>query len=105
MPLSTDTSMAIPTGPKGDSMNHVAGVRCTICGRVMPYQEQMTCPHCGEKGILDILFDYYYIIKDFTLIFSGLSLSIYNSISLPSYIVLIYSCKGKRGAMNILQVL
>ena len=66
MPLSTDTSMAIPTGPKGDSMNHVAGVRCTICGRVMPYQEQMTCPHCGEKGILDILFDYDYIKKDFT---------------------------------------
>lgn len=47
-------------------MNHIAGVRCTICGRVMPYEEQMTCPHCGEKGILDILFDYDYIKKDFT---------------------------------------
>lgn len=47
-------------------MNHIAGVRCTICGKVMPYEEQMTCPHCGEKGILDILFDYDYIKKDFT---------------------------------------
>lgn len=47
-------------------MDHIAGVRCTICGRIMPYQEQMTCPHCGEKGILDILFDYDYIKKGFT---------------------------------------
>ena len=47
-------------------MDHIAGVRCTVCGRVMPYQEQMTCPHCGEKGILDILFDYDYIKKGFT---------------------------------------
>ena len=32
--------------PKGDAMDHIAGVRCTICGRVMPYQEQMIefCP-------------------------------------------------------------
>ena len=47
-------------------MDHIAGVRCTVCGRVMPYREQMTCPHCGEKGILDILFDYDYIKKCFT---------------------------------------
>ena len=47
-------------------MDHIAGVRCTVCGRVMPYREQMTCPHCGEKGILDILFDYDYIKKSFT---------------------------------------
>lgn len=47
-------------------MDHIAGVRCTVCGRVIPYREQMTCPHCGEKGILDILFDYDYIKKSFT---------------------------------------
>lgn len=47
-------------------MDHIAGVRCTVCGRVMPYREQMTCHHCGEKGILDILFDYDYIKKGFT---------------------------------------
>ena len=47
-------------------MDHIAGVRCTVCGRVMPYREQMTCPHCGEKGILDSLFDYDYIKKGFT---------------------------------------
>ena len=47
-------------------MDHIAGVRCTVCGRVMSYREQMTCPHCGEKGIVDILFDYDYIKKGFT---------------------------------------
>lgn len=47
-------------------MDHIAGVRCTVCGRVMSYREQMTCTHCGEKGILDILFDYDYIKKGFT---------------------------------------
>ena len=47
-------------------MDHIAGVRCTVCGRVMPYREQMTCPHCGEQGILYILFDYDYIKKSFT---------------------------------------
>lgn len=37
----------------------VSGYRCTLCHREYEYQEDMlTCPHCGEKGILDILFDY-----------------------------------------------
>ena len=40
-------------------MHHVAGYRCTICGKEFPFApELMTCPHCGEKGILDIVYDY-----------------------------------------------
>jgi threonine synthase len=40
-------------------MKRIAGYRCTICGREYPYgSELMTCPSCGEKGILDIVFDY-----------------------------------------------
>ncbi len=46
-------------------MDHLSGYRCTLCGVQMPYDETMTCPHCGEKGILDILFDYGSIKKRF----------------------------------------
>ena len=45
-------------------MKHVLGYRCTLCGAQLPYNESMTCPHCGEKGILDIQFDYTYIKKN-----------------------------------------
>ncbi|MEG1548535.1 MAG: threonine synthase [Clostridia bacterium] len=44
-------------------MKHILGYRCTICGAEFPYTEIMTCPHCGEKGILDIVFNYRYIAK------------------------------------------
>ncbi len=44
-------------------MQHILGYRCTLCGAEFPYTERMTCPHCGEKGILDIIFDYAYIKK------------------------------------------
>ncbi|MEA4971117.1 MAG: threonine synthase [Candidatus Pelethousia sp.] len=44
-------------------MQHILGYTCTICGAELPYTERMTCPHCGEKGILDIIFDYTYIKK------------------------------------------
>ena len=46
-------------------MKHILGYRCTLCGAELPYDERMTCPHCGEKGILDIVFDYNYIKKSF----------------------------------------
>ena len=45
-------------------MKHILGYRCTICGKEFPYTELMTCPCCGEKGILDIVFDYDYIKKN-----------------------------------------
>lgn len=38
---------------------HLLGYTCTLCDRHYPYKEEMlTCPHCGEKGILDIDYDY-----------------------------------------------
>lgn len=40
-------------------MDRILGYRCTLCGREYPYgPERMTCPACGEKGILDIVYDY-----------------------------------------------
>ena len=33
-------------------MKHILGYRCTICGKEFPYTELMTCPDCGEKGIV-----------------------------------------------------
>lgn len=48
-------------------MNHVVGYRCTICGAEFPpFPELLTCPHCGEKGILDIVFDYAKIKEHFS---------------------------------------
>ena len=45
-------------------MKRILGYRCTICGREYPYgPELMTCPACGEKGILDIVFDYTEVKK------------------------------------------
>ncbi|MDO4567980.1 MAG: threonine synthase [Clostridia bacterium] len=41
--------------------------RCTLCGKEYRYDGRMlTCPHCGEKGILDILYDYDAIRRDFS---------------------------------------
>ena len=49
-------------------MRHVEGYRCTICGKEFPFgPELMTCPDCGEKGILDIIYNYSEIRKDFSL--------------------------------------
>lgn len=46
---------------------HVTGYRCTHCKREYAYSEDMlTCGHCGDLGILDILFDYTAIKKEFT---------------------------------------
>lgn len=40
-------------------MNYIKGYRCTICGKFFETKEaMMTCPDCGEKGILDIEYDY-----------------------------------------------
>ncbi|MDL2257822.1 threonine synthase [Eubacteriales bacterium OttesenSCG-928-K08] len=43
---------------------NITGYTCTLCGGEFPYEEDMlTCPDCGEKGILDINFDYETIKK------------------------------------------
>ena len=47
-------------------MNNVVGYRCTLCKAEFPYTEMLTCPHCGEKGILDIIYDYSNIKKVFS---------------------------------------
>ena len=48
-------------------MKRVLGYRCTICGKEFPFEpERYTCPHCGEKGILDIVYDYGEVRKVLT---------------------------------------
>jgi threonine synthase len=43
-------------------MEHVTGLRCTVCGRVYSVAEaEYTCPDCGEVGTLDVQYDYAYI--------------------------------------------
>ncbi len=40
-------------------MNYIKGYRCTICHKFFkPDEVDLTCPNCGEKGILDIEYDY-----------------------------------------------
>ena len=38
---------------------YIRGYRCTVCGEFFETKEaMMTCPHCGEKRILDVEYDY-----------------------------------------------
>lgn len=40
-------------------MNFIKGYRCTLCNKYFaPDEVDLTCPECGEKGILDIEYDY-----------------------------------------------
>ena len=40
-------------------MKYIKGYRCTICHKFFkPEEVDLTCPECGEKGILDIEYDY-----------------------------------------------
>jgi threonine synthase len=48
-------------------MNYVLGYRCTLCQK--EYQADLdiyTCPECGSKGILDVVYDYKKIRKKVT---------------------------------------
>ena len=46
----------------------VVGYRCTVCGKFFKTQKaMMTCPDCGEKGILDVEYDYEELKKVLTL--------------------------------------
>ncbi len=47
-------------------MSYVNGLKCTLCGK--EYEESkelLTCSACGEKGVLDVLYDYEQIKKVF----------------------------------------
>ena len=40
-------------------MSYIKSYRCTLCGAEFKEGEVgLTCPHCGEKGILDVVYDY-----------------------------------------------
>ena len=48
-------------------MNYIKGYRCTICGKFFETQDALlTCPNCGEKGILDVEYDYEALKKVLT---------------------------------------
>ena len=47
--------------------NYVRGYRCTVCGKFFETKDaMMTCPDCGEKGILDVEYDYEALKKVLT---------------------------------------
>lgn len=40
-------------------MDHVTGLQCILCGRVYRTDQTLyTCPQCGSRGILDVVYDY-----------------------------------------------
>lgn len=48
-------------------MKYVKGYKCTLCGSVYDVKDNlMTCPNCGETGILDIIYDYQEMKKEIT---------------------------------------
>ena len=45
-------------------MNHVLGLKCTICGAEYGVDEvEYVCPKHGDDGILDVLYDYPLIAR------------------------------------------
>jgi threonine synthase len=46
-------------------MNHLLGLRCTLCGATYaPHEIQYVCPHHGDAGIVDAVYDYARIAAD-----------------------------------------
>ena len=40
-------------------MNHLLGLRCTVCGATYARDElDYVCPHHGDEGIVDAIYDY-----------------------------------------------
>ncbi len=40
-------------------MDHIVGLRCTVCGEMYgPHEVEYVCPHHGNEGILDVVYDY-----------------------------------------------
>ncbi len=44
-------------------MKHVKYGKCTLCEMTVDLSTHLTCPKCGEKGILDVIYDYNYLKK------------------------------------------
>ncbi|MHB8928368.1 MAG: threonine synthase, partial [Bacillota bacterium] len=45
----------------------VIALQCTVCGRAHePTPTALTCPSCGESGILDVVYDYDRVRLDLT---------------------------------------
>jgi len=50
---------AVPVVIKRRSAYFVTGLRCVVCGaEYCERSDLLTCPVCGEEGILDVLYDY-----------------------------------------------
>jgi len=48
-------------------MDHVLGLKCVLCGaEYRPDQVQYVCPHHGDEGILDVVYDYRLIHRRLT---------------------------------------
>jgi len=46
-------------------MKHVLGLKCVLCGREYGVDEVLyVCPHHGDEGILDVVYDYRLISKE-----------------------------------------
>lgn len=46
-------------------MENIKGLKCTSCGQeYQPDSPILTCPDCGQKGILDVIYNYDYIKKN-----------------------------------------
>lgn len=51
-----------------EKIKYFKGYRCTVCGKFFtPEEAEFTCPDCGEKGILDVVYDYEEMKKDINL--------------------------------------
>jgi threonine synthase len=53
----------MPAQPRS-GLEHIAGLRCLICGReYRPDEVEYVCPHHGDEGILDVQYDYALIAR------------------------------------------
>lgn len=49
-------------------MKKIKGLQCVLCSSIFSESEvDYTCPKCGSEGILDVLYDYEHIKKDFSI--------------------------------------